>query len=671
MDNESTADRTRWLQKRIVPVLATLALVLLTFWVWKQRASLSFPAPPLTVPTPASQQWLRLSAPFDGKIHALIVEDPNGARLLYAGTDGGVFKSEDAGQTWIACNNGLEDRLIRALAMDPDNPNILYAGTWNGRVYVSMDGGNQWEQRSEQLPPYEIRALYVHTFEPNRLYVATPTGVFTSTDHGQHWFPAADFTSTLRCMAMDPERPNTLYVGTSTYGIYKSMDGALTWFPLPYNDPIDVSALVVPYRAPYTAYAISRGKVYKTEEGGNFWRYMDSYRDSAIARCLAVNPKNPQEVYVGLQDGLYKSVDGRKSWFRSDTGLRGPDEKPVDVQIIVVDPIDTNIVYACSDNKLFVSQDAGNTWELRSTIEASNLARVLALQADPKDGRTFYASIAGGGMYKTTNGGKEWQHIGEEDPFALIRSFLQVTAIAVNSLDSSIIYASTVEGLVLKSSNSGATWTLTGVVTEALVSALVIDAEEPTRLYAGTQGKGIYRSNDEGQNWVQVGEELGKNVQRLVLDPRGPETMVYAVTENGVFVSRDHGESWRQYLTGASDIAPPVKGSLKAFVTQIGTELVQGLGRNEVMILPQNKVAPGAELRQLTVSQAVPNAVYVLANRQGVLMSKDGGVSWSSLGTGLEGLELQALALSPDDPELILVGTDKGIFRYQPPGKEQ
>lgn len=669
MDNQSTAGRTHWLHKRIVLILATLALVLLTLLVWKQRMIFSFPAQTRAGPTAAPQQWLRLSAPFDGKIHALIVEDPDGGRLLYAGTDGGVFKSEDAGRTWIACNNGLDDRLIRALAMDPDDPKILYAGTWNGKVYMSTDGGNRWQQRSEQLPPYEILDLYVHTFAPNKLYAATPTGVFTSTDRGQHWFPAADFTSTLQCMAMDPEQPNTLYVGTSVYGIYKSTDGALTWFPLPYNDPVDVSALIVPPRAPRTAYAISRGKVYKTEEDGNFWRYVDSYRDQAIARCLAVNPKNPQEVYVGLQNGLYKSVDGRKSWFRSETGLRGPDEEPVDVQIIVVDPIDTNIVYACSGNRVFVSQDAGNTWELRSTIEASNLAHVLALQADPKDGHAFYASIAGGGLYKTTDGGNEWQHIGEDDPFALIRSFSQVTAIAVNPLDSRIIYASTAEGLVLKSSNSGATWALTRAVTDALVSALVIDAEEPMRLYAGTLGKGMYRSDDEGQTWVQVGEEIGKNVQRLVLDHRGSETMIYAVTEQGVFISRNNGESWRQYLTGTSDIAPPVKGSLKAFVIQSGTELVQGLGRNEVVILPQSKVSPGAELRQLTVSQAVPNAVYVLANRQGVLVSKDGGSSWSSLGTGLEGLELQALALSPDEPELILVGTDQGIFRYQPQGK--
>ncbi|MBC7260639.1 MAG: hypothetical protein H5T63_01385, partial [Chloroflexi bacterium] len=548
MDNQSAADRTWRLQKAIVPIIATVALALLTFWVWRQRVILLAPAsaPTPAAPTPAPQQWLQLSAPFDGKIHALIVEDPNGVRLLYAGTNGGIFKSEDRGRTWLACNNGLGDRLIRALAIDPDDPNILYAGTWNGKVYVSMNGGNWWEQRSEQLPPYEIRALYVHTFEPNKLYAATPTGVFTSTDRGQHWYPAGDFTSTLQCMAMDLERPDTLSVCTSAYGIYKSRDGAVTWFPLPNNDPIDVSVLVVPPRAPRTAYAISKGKVYKTEEDGNFWRYMDSYRDSAMARCLAVNPKNPQEVYVGVQDGLYKSVDGRKSWFRSDAGLKGQDGNPIDVQVIVVDPIEPNIVYACSDNKLFVSEDAGSTWELRSTIQASSEANILALKADPKDGHTFYASVAGGGLYKTTNGGTKWQHVGEDDPFALIRSFLYITAVEVNPIDPRLVFASTDEGVILKSNDGGMTWTLAGVVTEALVSTLVIDPEQPTRLYAGTQGKGMCRSDDEGQTWVQKGEEIGKNVQRLVLDPRGTETMIYAITEKGVFVSRDHGESWRQ-----------------------------------------------------------------------------------------------------------------------------
>jgi len=667
MDNQSAVGRTQWLQKRAMPIVAILALILLTLWVWKQRVILSSPVPHPTMPTPTPQQWLRLSAPFDGKIHALIVEDPNGVRLLYAGTDGGVFKSEDEGRTWIACNNGLHDRLIRALAIDPDEPRLLYAGTWNGKVYVSTDGGNQWKQPSEQLSPYEIRALYVHTFNPQKLYAATPMGVFTSTDRGQHWYPAGDFTSTLQCMAMDLEQPDTLYVGTSAYGIYQSRDGALTWSPLLFNDPVDVSQLVIPPRAPRTIYAISRGKVYKTEEAGNFWRYVDSYRDHAKANCLAVNPKNPQEVYVGVQNGLYKSVDGRKSWFRSETGLKNPDGQSVDVQIIVVDPIKTNIVYACSGNRLFVSEDAGNTWELRSTIKASSEANILALQTDPKDGQTFYASVAGGGLYKTTNGGDEWQHLGEDDLAAVIRSFQQITAIEVNPLESRILYAGTKEGVVLKSSDGGMTWTLAGAVTEALISTIVIDPEQPTRLYAGTQGKGMFRSDDEGKNWVQKGEEIGTNVQRLVLDPRGPETIIYATTERGVFLSRNNGESWQQYLIGASDVAPPIKGGLRAFaITQVGAEQVQGQGRDEVVILPQSKLAPGSELRQLTVSKAMPNLAYVLANRQGVLWSQDGGISWSSLGSGLEGLELRALALSPDDPELILVGTDKGIYRYQP-----
>lgn len=674
MDNESTAGRTLWLQKRIVPALAVLALVLLTFWVWKQRIILSTPAltPTPAVPTEA-KRWVQLSSPFDGKINALLVEYPNGMRMLYAAADGGIFKSADQGKTWTACNNGLNERLIRSLAIDPHDPRMLYAGTWNGKVYISMDGGANWEQRSphsestDQPPPYEIRSLYVHTFNSQKLYAATYTDVFTSPNRGLNWYPAGSFTGTLQCMVIHPEQPDILYVGTSAYGIYKSLDGATTWFPLPY-DPDDVSALVVPPRAPNTAYAISKGKVYKTEEGGNFWRYVDSYREHIMARCLAVNPRNPQEIYVGVQDGLHKSIDGRKSWFKSDAGLRGPEGQPVDVQIVVVDPITTSTVYACSGNMFFVSNDAGQTWTWTSNITASNEANVLALKADPKERRTFYASIAGGGLYKTTNGGDEWQHIGEIDPFAPIRSFSQITAIEVDPLDTRIVYIGVAEGFVLKSMNSGLNWIPTGMVTEALISTLVADPEQTMRLYAGTQGKGVFRSNDGGISWTHKSQGLTDNhIQRIVLDPRGPQTIAYAVTERGVFISHDNGESWQMYLLGASDITTPTKGSIRLFaLTQFGISETQGEDREGVILLPQNRVIPGAELKQLTMSQAMPHLIYVLANHKGVLLSEDGGVSWTSLGSGLEGRELHALALSPDDTNLILVGTDKGIYRYQP-----
>jgi len=660
MDTDSTTGVIEWLQKNVLILIAVLALVLLLIVIWKEgdilplssRLPISATSAPLT---PGPKQWAPLTSLFDGRVNALLIEDPGGVRVLYAGTDGGVFKSEDQGKTWIPCNNGLTNRLVRALAIDPDDPNILYAGTWNGKVHISTDGGNSWQEHSSGLPPLEIQALAVHTHDPRRLYVGTHAGVFTTTNGGEQWHPAAEFTGTLRCMVMEVEHPDILYVGTAQHGIYKTVDGGVSWFSL--RTPFaNVSSLVIPPRTTRTVYAISGGKIWRTENAGLVWTYVDYWRDPAVAQCLAVNPKNPQEVYVGLQDGLHKSEDARQTWARSDVGLMGRN-----VQLVAVDPMQPNIIYACTDNQLFASSDSGHTWEQRSSIQAHTAASILALEADPKDGDVFYASVAGGGLYRTTDKGEQWEHVGKSLPLA------QITALEVDPVDSQTIYVGTKEGFVFRSNNGGTIWASGSRIAEAPIHTLVVDPEQRKRIYGGTLGRGLFRSDDEGAQWVYKGDDIGRDVQRIVIDPRGPGTTVFALTEEGVFRSRDAGENWEPYLTQVLDIAPLVKGSVKpVVVTRADPSLVTGQGRSESILVPQSSIAAGVELGGLTTSPAMPGALYIMADGQGIFLSTDSGSSWAPLGPGLEGLTLQALALSPDDPNLILVGTDQGIYLYQP-----
>jgi photosystem II stability/assembly factor-like uncharacterized protein len=648
------------LQTRAVTVVAILLLILLmivlAFQLWKY----------LRAPLP--EPWARLGGPFDGRINALVIEAPDGEHMIYAGTDGGVFKSADQGKHWTACNNGLTSRLVRALAIDPDNPYTLYAGTWDGNVYSTADGGNSWQERSTGLPPLEIRALAVHTHDPRKLYAGMQAGVFTTTDAGGDWHPAGQFTGTLRCMVMEPEHPDILYVGTADHGIYKSFDGGATWISLRTGFS-GVSSLVVPPRTTRTVYAISGGKIYRTENAGLTWSYLDYWRDPSVARSLAVDPKNPQEVYVGLQDGLYRSEDARQTWIRSDAGLKGRD-----LQVLAVDPLQTNIVYACTDNHFFISKDAGRTWERRRSIEPNVGIRVLALEADPKNGSVFYASVAGGGLHRTADGGAHWQHVGESLPAA------HITAVEVDPVTTQNVYVGTREGFVFRSTSGGATWVSGSRVAEAPVYALAVDPEERERIYAGTLGEGLFRSDDAGLLWAYKGDDIGKDVQRIVIEPRGPQTTIYALTEEGVFRSSNAGENWQFYLSGVADIAPAVKGGFTRIpgastVTNVFAPVVMpfadlrpmaGPGGSESPFLPPASADPGVEHNGLTTGPAMPGALYVMGAGEGVFRSTDLATNWTALGTGLESRDLQALALSPDDPNLILVGTDQGIYCYQP-----
>ncbi len=682
MGTSFTADPIGWLQKRAILLIASLALILLAVLVWRDRPPAQLPSTLQTPvpPTPVPDQWLQVPGLFDGRINSMALQDPGGQTVIYAGVEGGVFKSVDQGRSWTASNSGLTDFLVRSLALDPDDPNVLYAGTWSGEVHISEDAGSTWQQRSTGLPPFEIQALAVHQHDPRKLYAGTVVGVYTTTNQGLDWHRTASFPGSLQCMVVDPDQPDVVYVGTAESGIYKTVNGGAEWFQLS-TEFTDVASLAIPPRAPRTVYALSEGKVYKTERAGILWEFADQYRDQAVPTCLTVDPKDPQVVYVGLQDGLYKSVDGRQSWFRSENGLASKGWR-TELRIVAVDPTDSQLLYAYAvthtltnmdtgqppgggyngNGQFLISLDAGETWQQRSMIQAQDEASIGVLRADPKDGATFYASVGGGGLYKTTDEGDNWEHVGEMLPAAWI------TDVAVDPVNTRNIYVAIREGLVFRSKTGGMTWEAAGWVSEAQISALAVDPEKPSRIYAGTKGDGLFRSDDEGWEWVSVGGDVGREVRRIVIDPKGPNTTVYVLAEEGVYRSLDNGDTWEPYLDSVADIAPSVKGGafMPVVAPRVSPDLVTGQGLSSSIVVQQGPMAPDAELKVMVVSPAVPTDLYVLVQGQGAFRITEPGQRWTALGPGLEGLQLQTLALSPDRADVIMVGTDRGIYRYVP-----
>jgi photosystem II stability/assembly factor-like uncharacterized protein len=108
---------------------------------------------------------------------------------LFTGTeDDGIFVSTNAGETWIAINDGLESLTVYCLAQDPHNEQTLYAGTFRGGVFKSIDGGNYWKPCNNGLARLDIHALLVDPSDTDVVYCGTlGGGVFVSEDAGAHW----------------------------------------------------------------------------------------------------------------------------------------------------------------------------------------------------------------------------------------------------------------------------------------------------------------------------------------------------------------------------------------------------------------------------------------------------------------------------------------------------
>jgi len=123
--------------------------------------------------------------------------------------------------TNVWTSNGLKGESINALAIDPATPTTLYAGT-DGGVFKSTNGGGHWSAVNAGLTNTNVRALAIDPVTPTTLYAGTGRGVFKSTNGGGHWSAVnTGLTNTdVRALAIDPATPTTIYAGTNGGGVF-------------------------------------------------------------------------------------------------------------------------------------------------------------------------------------------------------------------------------------------------------------------------------------------------------------------------------------------------------------------------------------------------------------------------------------------------------------------
>ncbi len=169
--------------------------------------------------------------------------DPSRPHVFYAGTTGGAYRSTDAMGTWQKINTGLIPPEIldaslalgvSSLAVDPGTPDVLYAGSNNG-LFKSMNQGDTWTRIGQSLSDQYISAVVIDPSAPSTLYVGGRAGIHKSLDGGHTWHTANEGLETLniRTIAMSPKDSLTLYAGTNGSGLYRSRDGAQSWTKLP------------------------------------------------------------------------------------------------------------------------------------------------------------------------------------------------------------------------------------------------------------------------------------------------------------------------------------------------------------------------------------------------------------------------------------------------------
>jgi photosystem II stability/assembly factor-like uncharacterized protein len=422
-----------------------------------------------------------------------------------------------------------------------------------------------------------------------------------------------------------------------------------------------VLGLAVDPSAPGTLYAAAGGGgLYKTLDGGRSWNHRDAGLIPNFVLQVVVDPVAPSTLYAATANGLFRSGDGGSSWTPSGSGLVG-----VYVTCVAIDPRAHRTLYAGTDTQVWKSLDGAASW--RTSANGLPLQEVGSLAVDPRQPGTIYAGTATG-IFKSVNGGITWR------PARAGIGAFDVMALTVDPKVAGTVWASQAQGLFV-SRNGAGTWTrLSLPASDASVSCVAVPpAGHP--VYACAEG--LWESADSGRTWRQIDAGLAAtSFSSLVVDPSSPEILYASVNSlpNGgpaVYKSTTGGSSWLPSGNGVNNVAvaalavdPAQAGTLYALISDFA-----GISIGDVNALlksvddgahwaPANAGLPGFTVTALAINPQAPATLCAETNRA-FFSSNDGGARWIRPGARFAGAP--PLVVDPQTPTTLYTALTAGF----------
>jgi photosystem II stability/assembly factor-like uncharacterized protein len=531
---------------------------------------------------------------------------------------------------------GPEGGSVWSLAVDPDDADVVYAGTRSG-VFKSTDAGATWTSASKGLGPAGVWVMSL-AVTPDAVYAGTYTnGVYKSTDGGASWFSASAglpsavvLTPNVGALVADPRSPSRIWAGTNR-GVFLTTNGGLSWQERRRGLPLDSPSrgLVL---APdgKTLYVSNSRSVFKTTNQGKRWERVGKGLIGGVGD-MVLDPANPAIVYAGGL-GLWKSLNGGASWIRVAPTL-------FDGGILALTRQGTRLFVSHESNTkhgIWYSDDRGVTWT--PAEERPSDPAILDLAAGPDLVYAGTASnIVAAGVYRSVDRGRTW----DLSITGLIA--LGARGVTVDPTNSDVLYTGIDDVGLFKSLDRGATWEPLDIGLEPLrqirISTILVERSNSSIVYAGSGfgAGGLYRTTDAGASW-EKSDDVGQLMpEALVPDPRTPGA-VWAAGAPGLYHSDDQGETWTQVpMPGGS---PGDDLWLRAFqVDRLHQDVLWAAG---------------------TLIEIRPGGIRLLLR---LFRSADAGQTWERRETGLTGDSVLSLAVDPANSDLLLAGTETGLFR--------
>lgn len=506
-----------------------------------------------------------------------------------------VYKSTNGGTTWTNMNDGTlgsGSDSIKGLAISPVDTDVLYVGSLKG-VFCSTNGGTSWDNISPGLS-YTHTAGIALSRDGKCLYVPTLgggvyTGDVNTTTHRVSWDSTSNLAATIYNVqvAVDPTDSSTIYASAYPGGLFKAVDGGLTWSEC--NFGIASFEIDDPNRQGYYAFAVAPSDsdvlylglygvgVFKSTDGAGTWRPMNGLAQTMQGKditSLLIDPVNADIIYVATENGIYRSTDGGTQWVDFSVGL-----DCLDIRVLTMGKNGT--LYAGSRGyELYSHDDQASSWQQINGFgnfgtfwpiwDDRPLYQYTSLLFHPTDPDIIYFGTFPAGIYKSMDGGQNWResNVGwtNDGVFCLV----------FHPDNPDIIYAGTYNGLN-RSIDGSAHWEMwdQGWPDEQWVFSIDFDPRNPNVMYACSkngenEGMGrdgfhgtVMKSTDGGAHWsaITTGLNVNQEFYKIIVDKHDPDTLYLATQSEGVFISRDCGDHWLTWNEGLTNLVAGTNGN--------------------------------------------------------------------------------------------------------------
>jgi photosystem II stability/assembly factor-like uncharacterized protein len=645
----------------------------------------------------SDMRW-RCIGPFRGGRTVAITGVQHQSSLFYmAAVNGGVWKSDDFGNTWNPIFDEQSTGSVGALAVAPSDPNIIYLGSGEGLlrpdlsvgdgIYKSTDAGKTWTHLGLS-DAQQVTAIVVDPKNPDRVFVSVAghpygpsavRGVFRSLDGGKTFEKVLykDENTGAADVVMDPSDPQVLF--------------AALW-----------AARVAPWEVRSGEYFIIPGSgLYKSTDGGSTWRPITQglpTAEDALSRIgIAIAPSNPKRMYLNVETkkdkaGVYRSDDGGESWqlVNSDhrIGGRGPGAMG-----IAVAPDNPDVLYV-ANTASWKSTDAAKTFVgWKGAPGGDDYQRIWISTENPQ----IIAISADQGAAISVNGGATWSSWYNQ-PTA------QFYDVATDNRFPYWVYGGQQEsGSVATKSRSDygqisfRDWSLPGVFE---YGRAVTDPKDPNIVFGAKLTRtrqDIGEVADIAPEPIRRGEFRYNRTLPLIFSPLDPKVLYFGA--NVLFKTTDQGHSWtiispdltRESYEIPANLGPfsagdPEKGKHRGTIYAVapsrkeadtiwaGTddgliELTRDGGKTWKNVTPP-ALMPWAKVSILEASHFDAGTAYAAINtfrlddlRPHIFRTRDYGTTWQEIVSGLPNdAPSNVIREDPQRKGLLFAGTETSVY---------